>query len=175
MVWDNGISVVRVAAAWNRLPAHDRIEGGFSHQPRNVVQAQLLGLIDPPSPVVMAEIPSQFQTFLKAARYAGLSTVLNRDWRTAQTPLGCTSMVFAGPATYQLIACLAISTCDVSYLSMGGNERLQGHRAVQVLLDYVTTVIADNDACRLAGWDPVGHEIMEIAEFLEGLTRLLGE
>jgi hypothetical protein len=164
---------LRVAAVWTRLPAHDRIMGGFSYKTRSVVQAQLLGLIDPPSPAVMVVTPIQFQAFLTAARYAGLCSVLDLDWRTAHTPLGCTTMVFAGPTPYRLTACLAISTCDISYLPMVGNRRLEGHRAVQVLLEYVPTVIADDDACRLAGWVPNGHEIMEIAGFLTGVKSRL--
>lgn len=165
---------LRVAAAWTRLPTQDRTTSSYSDQPRSVVQAQLLGLVDPPSPVVMAVTPIQFQSFLKAARYAGLASVLDLAWETADTPLGCTSMVFAGSTPYQIYACLAISTCEVCYRPLD-NERLEGLRAVLALLHYMPTVIADDDACRWAGWNPAGHEIMEIVDFLERLKSRLGQ
>lgn len=168
-------TALRVAAAWTRLPAHDRTIGSFWLQTRSVVQAQLLGLIDPPSPLIRAVTPMQFQTFLKAARCVGLSSVLDLDWRMAHTPLGCTTMVFARRTKHQRTACLAISTCEVSYLPMGGNKRLEGHRAVQVLLDQLPAVVAHEDACPSAGWRPAGHEIMEIADFLERLKSHLGQ
>jgi hypothetical protein len=57
---------------------------------------------------------------------------------------------------------------------MAGGGLPEAQRAVQALIDYMSTVIANDDALELAGWHPVGHEIMEIIDYLEDLKRRVG-
>jgi hypothetical protein len=45
---------------------------------------------------------------------------------------------------------------------------------VQSLIDYLPTVLANNDVCELAGWNPVGHDTMEIVDYLEDLKDRIG-
>ena len=163
-----------VAKGWMEIPMLDRVSGHFTWLCPRVVHAQLLGLIEPSSPVIAGRSPPHFQDFIKAAQYAGLSSVSGMFWRTADTVLGSTCMAFVSEQTSQRVAYLAISDCKVSYQLMCGEARLEAHRAVQVLIDHLPMVRADDDALRLAGWDPSGHELMELVEFLEDLKTRIG-
>jgi hypothetical protein len=168
-------SAARVAEGWMQMPVLDRARGNITYQCRRVVHAQLLGLIETPSPVVMAKGPVQFNTFIKAVQYAGLSKVLGLFWRTADTVLGSSCMVFVSPLWYRLEAYLAISDCKVSYPLIGGGAQPEAHKAVQALIDHLPTVTADDNALRLAAWHPTGHEVMEIVDYLEDLKARIGD
>ena len=163
----------RVAEGWMQVPLQDRANGTLNYQCDRVVNVQLLGLVEPPCAVLMAQMPNAFPSFIKAARYAGLGAELSPCWRAAETFLGSTCICFAG--RFGLEACLAISDCTVSYPVTDGGGLPEAREAMQALIDILPTAIAADVALRLADWNPVGHEILEITAFLNDLKNALAQ
>ena len=162
-----------VAEGWMQVPLQDRADGKLTYQCARAVNVQLLGLVEPPCPVLMAQMPNAFSSFIEAARYAGLAAELSPCWQAAETFLGSTCICFVGK--FGLEACLAISDCAVSYPVTEGGGLPEAREAVQALIDILPAAIAADIALRLAGWDPVGHEILEISAFLNDLKNALAQ
>jgi hypothetical protein len=166
-------TALRVTRGWMQVSLRDRADGKLDYQCTRVVNLQLLGLIERPSPVLATEMPQAFPEYLDAVRCIGLSAIHDPYWSAAQSFLGSTCLAFVAPRGSGFRAYLAISDCKVSYPTLEGGGLPDARKAVQTLISYLPAVVADEIALRLAGWEPSGHEILEIAEFLEELEKTL--
>ena len=164
-------SARRIAEAWMSIPLHSRSNGKFIYDDQKVVQAQLLGLVGRPSPVIATEMPHEFPHFIETIHYAGLTPYPGPYWVSARTPVGSTVVAFDNMHQGNLYGSVAISDGPVRFHQAIGERARRAEAAIEFLISALPQVINDRNALELSEWMPDGHALLELSSYLENLKN----